>query len=51
MTDLEKAKALIAIAEQTYIENYYEGNLSLFKRDQTYSCSDASGEHCESNEG
>lgn len=42
MNNLEKAKALIALAEQTYIENYYGDNLYLFNRNKTESGTDSS---------
>lgn len=52
MTDLEKAKALIAIAEQTYIENYYGDNLiHLFNRNQVASSNDSDQQSTESIEG
>lgn len=44
MTDLEKAKALIALSELTYMENYYGKDLDLFSRDKTSSSNDTSGE-------
>ena len=51
MTDLEKAIALIAIAEQTYIENYYGHDLHLFNRNETPSGTDADEQHVEPAEG
>jgi len=45
MTDLEKAIALIAFAEQTYFENYYGDNISIFNRTQT-STGITTGEQC-----
>jgi len=41
MTPYEHAKALIALAEQTYIENYYGDNLALFNRSETTPGTDA----------
>ena len=51
MTDLEKAIALIAIAEQTYIENYYGHDLHLFNRNETPSGTDADEQYVEPAEG
>ena len=45
MTPYEQAIAMIALAEQTYIENYYGDNLAIFNRNKTTSGTDA-GEQC-----
>jgi hypothetical protein len=45
MTPYQQAQALIALAEQTYIENYYGHNLHLFNRNETAPGTDA-GEQC-----
>ena len=42
---------MIAMAEQTYIENYYGENIVLFKRNKTASGTDADTQHVESVEG
>jgi hypothetical protein len=52
MTNLELAKALIAVAEQTYIENYYGENvIPLFTRNEVAFGTDANAQHVESTEG
>ena len=52
MTDLEKAIALIALAEQTYIEDYYGDNVvPLFTRNETSVSTDSDAQHTESTEG
>ena len=51
MTDLQKAIAMIAMAEQTYIENYYGDNLALFTRNEVAVGTDADAQHVESVEG
>jgi len=45
MTPYEQAIAMIALAEQTYIENYYGENIVLFNRNETAPGTDA-GEQC-----
>jgi len=45
MTPYEQAVALIALAEQTYAENYYGDNLIIFKRNEVEPGTD-SGEQC-----
>jgi hypothetical protein len=52
LDNLEWAKALIATAEQTYIEDYYGDNLiPFFGRNQVTPSTDTNGEHVESTEG
>lgn len=51
MTPYEQAIALIALAEQTYIENYYGDNLALFTRNETSVSTDSDAQHTESAEG
>ena len=52
MTDLEKAIALIALAEQTYIEDYYGDNvIPLFTRNEAPVSTDSDAQHTESTEG
>ena len=51
MTPYEQAQALIALAEQTYIENYYGDNLALFTRNEVAVGTDADAQHVESVEG
>lgn len=51
MTPYEQAIAMIALAEQTYIENYYGDNLAIFNRNETTSGTDADAQHIESTEG
>ena len=52
MTDLQKAIALIALAEQTYIENYYGDNvIPLFTRNEVAVSTDADAQYTESAEG
>ena len=51
MTDLQKAIAMIAMAEQTYIENYYGDNLALFTRNEVAVGTDADAQNVESVEG
>ena len=51
MTPYQQALSLIALAEQTYIENYYGDNLALFTRNETPSGTDADAQHVESVEG
>ena len=51
MTNLEKAIAMIALAEQTYIENYYGDNLALFTRNEVAVSTDADAQHVEFAEG
>ena len=51
MTPYEQAQALIALAEQTYIENYYGDNLALFTRNEAAVGTDADAQHVESVEG
>jgi len=42
MTPYQQAQALIALAEQTYIENYYGDNvIPLFTRNETSSGTDS----------
>ena len=48
MSDLERAMALIALTEQTYIENYYGDNIVLFNRNETASGTNANTQHVES---
>lgn len=50
MTDLEKLKALIAIAEQTYIENYYGDNIVLFDRSKTHPGTNSGGQSVSTSE-
>ena len=51
MTPYQQAQALIALAEQTYFENYYGHNLHLFIRNETPSGTDADEQHVEPAEG
>lgn len=51
MTDLQKAIAMIALAEQTYIEDYYGDNLALFTRNEVAVGTDANAQHVESVKG
>ena len=51
MTPYQQAQALIAIAEQTYFENYYGRDLHLFERNETPSGTDADEQHVEPAEG
>lgn len=51
MTPHEQAMALIAMAEQTYIEDYYGDNIVLFKRNETAPGTDAGEQHCRTDEG
>lgn len=52
MTDLQKAIAMIALAEQTYIEDYYGDNvIPLFTRNEVAVGTDADAQHVESVEG
>ena len=52
MTPYEQAIALIALAEQTYIENYYGDNvIPLFTRNETPVSTDSDAQHTESAEG
>jgi len=51
VTPYQQAQALIALAEQTYLENYYGHNLHLFNRNETPSGTDADEQHVESAEG
>jgi len=52
VTDLEKAIAMIALAEQTYIENYYGDNvIPLFTRNEVAVSTDADAQHVEFVEG
>ena len=52
MTPYEQAIALIALAEQTYIEDYYGDNvIALFTRNETPVSTDADSQHCRTDEG
>lgn len=51
MTELERAKAMIALAELTYMENYYGDNLKLFAQNQTEFSIDATKQYNKSDEG
>ena len=51
MTPYQQAQALIALAEQTYIENYYGDNLALFTRNEVAVGTDADSQYTESAEG
>ena len=51
MTPYQQAQALIALAEQTYLENYYGHNLHLFNRNETPSGTDADEQYVEPAEG
>ena len=52
MTPYEQAIAMIAMAEQTYIEDYYGDNvIALFTRNETPSGTDADSQHCRTDEG
>lgn len=51
MTPYEQAIAMISLAEQTYIENYYGDNLAIFNRNETTPGTDADTQHIESTEG
>ena len=51
MTPYQQAQALIALAEQTYFENYYGHDLHLFNRNETPSGTDADEQYAESAEG
>ena len=51
MTPYEQAIALIALAEQTYIEDYYGDNLALFTRNEVAVSTDADSQHCRTDEG
>jgi hypothetical protein len=41
MTPYEQAVALIALTEQTYLENYYGDNLAIFNRNEIEPGTDA----------
>lgn len=51
MTPYQQAQALIAIAEQTYLENYYGHDLHLFERNETAPGTDADQQYVEPAEG
>ena len=52
MTPYQQLVSLIAMAEQTYIENYYGENvIPLFTRNQVALGADADSQHVESTEG
>ena len=51
MTPYQQAQALIALAEQTYLENYYGHDLHLFERNKTAPGIDADEQYAESVEG
>jgi len=50
MTPYEQAVALIALAEQTYLENYYGDNLAIFNRNETEPGTDAVEQYHQSTE-
>jgi hypothetical protein len=51
VTPHQQAQALIALAEQTYLENYYGHDLHLFNRNETPPGIDADEQHCGTDEG
>lgn len=52
MTPYQQAMSLIAMAEQTYIENYYGKDvIPLFTRTETTVSTDSDSQHAESAEG
>jgi hypothetical protein len=52
VTPYQQALALIALAEQTYIEDYYGDNVvALFTRNETPSGTDADEQYVEPAEG